>query len=94
MPAYAIGHITIKNEQKWAEYRARVPATLVPWGGRLLFRAKRAAVLAGEHRHADVVVIEFPDEKAVHGWYRSADYQALVPLRNEAADIDIVSFAS
>jgi uncharacterized protein (DUF1330 family) len=92
MPAYAIGHITIKNEQKWAQYRARVPATLVPWGGRLMLRAKRASVLAGEHRHTDVVVIEFPDQKSAQGWYASADYQALIPLREEAAEVDIVSF--
>lgn len=26
--AYLIGHITVKNEEKWAEYRSQVPATL------------------------------------------------------------------
>ena len=29
--AYVIGHITVKDAAKWAEYRARVPATLAPW---------------------------------------------------------------
>ena len=30
--ACVIGHITIHDETKWAEYRSRVPATLTPWG--------------------------------------------------------------
>lgn len=30
--AYLIGHLTVKDADKWAEYRSRVPATLAPWG--------------------------------------------------------------
>src|SRR5262245_4479081 len=29
--AYVIGHITVKDAERWAEYRSRVPATLEPW---------------------------------------------------------------
>ena len=35
--AYVIGHITVKNAEKWAEYRNQVPATLEPWGAELVF---------------------------------------------------------
>lgn len=90
--AYVVGHITVKDAGKWAEYRSRVPATLAPWGAELVFRGKLAAVLAGEHAHADTVVIRFPDKQSVDGWYASADYQALIPLRNEAAGLDLVCF--
>jgi uncharacterized protein (DUF1330 family) len=38
------------------------------------------------------VVIRFPDLKAVDGWYASAAYQALIPLRQEAADMDLLSY--
>ena len=38
MSACVIGHITVKDEEKWAQYRAQVPATLAPWGAELLFR--------------------------------------------------------
>lgn len=91
--AYVIGHITVKDATKWAEYRARVPATLAPWHAELVFRGERLAVLGGEHRHSDTVVIRFPNEAAVDGWYNSAAYQALIPLRMEAADLDLVSFS-
>jgi uncharacterized protein (DUF1330 family) len=92
MSAYLIGHITVKNEDKWAEYRRQVPATLAPWGGTLVFRGQRATVLAGEHNHTDTVVIQFADQSAIRGWYDSPAYQGLIPLRTEAADIVLISY--
>ncbi len=92
MAAYVIGNITVKNSEKWAEYRSQVPATLVPWGAELVLRGKQAKVLSGDYRHTDTVVIRFPDAKSVAGWHNSPAYQALVPLRKEAADVDLVSF--
>ena len=92
MSACVIGHITVKDADKWAQYRAQVPATLAPWNAELLFRGQTGKVLAGEHQHTDTVVIRFPDPAAVDGWYQSAAYQALIPLREQAADLVLVSF--
>lgn len=90
--ARLIGHITVKNAAKWDEYRGRVPATLAPWGGALIFRGTLANVLAGEHAHADVVVVSFPDAEALAGWHASAAYQALIPLRMEAAEVVLLAY--
>lgn len=90
--AYVIGHITVKDSDKWAAYRDRVPATLEPWGAELVLRGTLARVLAGQHPHTDTVVIRFPDTGAVEAWYGSAAYQALIPLRNEAAEVDLLAF--
>ena len=87
--AYVIGHITVKNAEKWSEYRSCVPATLESWQGVLVFRGKLALVLSGSH---DTVVIRFPDLEAVNGWYSSPEYQALIPLRKEAADVELIVF--
>ena len=92
MSACVIGHISVKDEEKWAQYRTQVPATLAPWGAELLFRGQLANVLAGQHRHTDTVVIRFPDRASVDGWYQSAAYQALIPLRQQAADLDLLTF--
>ena len=91
--ACLIGHITVKDEALWAEYRSKVPATLAPWGGELLLRGKRFAVLSGEHSYTDVVVIRFPDQAALDGWHASAAYQALIPLRQRAADVVLLGYA-
>lgn len=92
MPAYIIGHITVKDPGKWAEYRGRVPATLAEWQGEVMLRGRRVAVLSGEHRYDDTVVIRFPDLGAVTGWYGSAAYQALIPLREQAAEMVLISY--
>jgi uncharacterized protein (DUF1330 family) len=65
--AYVIGHITVKDAGKWAEYRRRVSATLAPWGAEVVLRGRLDAVLTGEHRHTDTVVLRFPDLQAVKG---------------------------
>lgn len=91
-PAYLIGHITVKDPAKWAEYRSRVPGTLEPWGAELVFRGRRTAVLSGEHAHADAVVIRFPSADALSGWHASAAYQSLIPLREQAADVVLIAY--
>ena len=90
--AYLIGHITVKNKEKWSQYRNSVPATLEPWGAEVVLRGKLCSVLSGNHAHTDTVVIRFPDLKALNNWHSSSLYQALIPLRQEAADIDLLSY--
>ena len=90
--AYVVGHLTVKNAEKWAEYRNQVPATLEPWGATLVLRGKRFAILAGEHPHTDIVVIRFPDKEAVNNWHSSPAYQALIPLREQAAEMILISY--
>ncbi len=90
--AYVIGHVSVIDDEKWAQYRAAVPSTLAPWGGELVLRGKIEKVLAGAHGHQYTVVIAFPSTSAVNNWYESNAYQALIPLRESAAKIDLLSF--
>ena len=82
---YVVGHITVKDADKWAEYRGKVPDTLAPWGAELLLRGRRVASFSGESPHTDIVVIRFPSAAAASGWFASPAYQALIPLREQAA---------
>lgn len=90
--AYVIGHITVKDREKWDEYRQKVPLTLEPWGAEVVFRGKFCSALSGDHAHNDTVVIRFPTLEAVKSWYFSSEYQVLIPLRQEAADMDLLSY--
>ena len=90
--AYIIGHITVKNTEQWQEYRNKVPDTLSPWGGELVFRGKLSSVLSGSHDHKDTVVIRFPDLDALNNWHDSPQYQALISLRQEAAEMDLLVY--
>lgn len=90
--AYLIGHITIKDAEKWAAYRNAVPATMAPFGAELIFRGKLAQVFSGSHERSDVVVAKFPDRAALEAWHGSPAYQALIPLRMAAAEVDLLSY--
>jgi len=90
--AYVIGHITVKDEHAWGEYRRSVPATLLEWGGELLLRGKRRTVWDGTHRHTDTVVLRFASLDAAIRWHESPAYQALIPLRRKAAEVDLIVF--
>jgi uncharacterized protein (DUF1330 family) len=90
--AYVIGHLTVKDPERWQAYRERVPATLAAWGGEVVLRGRRVALLAGQHGHTDTVVIRFPDAQAASGWYGSAAYQALIPLREAAAEMVLICY--
>ncbi|WP_371322517.1 DUF1330 domain-containing protein [Dechloromonas sp. ZY10] len=87
-----MGHLTVKDCERWAEYRRQVPATLAPWQGELVFRGHHPEILAGQHPHRDTVTIRFPSREAARCWYQSAAYQALIPLRSLAADLDLILF--
>ena len=91
--AYVIGQILVKDSAKWSEYTRRVPETLAPWGAELVFRGTQSAVMAGECTLPDVVVIRFPTMAAVQGWFSSSAYQALIPVRHQAADVTLISYA-
>ena len=90
--AYLVGHITVKDTAKWDEYRSRVPATMAPFGAELVFRGRLAQVFSGSHERSDVVVACFPDRAALEAWHASPAYQALIPLRTEAAVVDLMSY--
>jgi uncharacterized protein (DUF1330 family) len=91
-PAYVIGNITVIDTDKWSEYRSKVPATLIRWGGELEFRGKQVCVLGGNYPHTDCVVIRFPTMEALNSWFNSDEYQALIPIREQAAKMDLISF--
>jgi uncharacterized protein (DUF1330 family) len=90
--AYVVGQMTVKNETKWTEYRGQVLATLTPFGGELVFRGNQVRALSGECPHADIVVIRFPSLVDADSWYNSAAYQALLPIRQEAADVVLTTY--
>ena len=92
MSAYLIGHITVKNPDKWKTYIDGVQKSLMLFEAEVVCRGKLVTVLAGEHSHENTVVIKFPGQSTLQQWYHSKEYQDLIPIRDEAADVVILSF--
>ena len=94
MAVYLIGQISVKDAQLWQEYVAGVAESLAPFDARVVFRGQRTAVLAGENSRDLAVVLEFSDHSALESWFHSEQYQALIPLRDNAADVVITTYDS
>ena len=92
MAAYLIGHITIKDPIRWKTYVDGVGKSLMPFGAEIDFRGKIARVLSGEHSYQNTVVIRFSDQQTLQGWYDSKNYQDLIPIRDMAADVVLISY--
>lgn len=90
--AYVVGQVSVKDAEKWAEYQQRVPETFGPWGGEPVLRGKQIAALSGSCPHPAVVVLRFPGPEALKGWFESPAYQALIPLRDAAADVVLTAY--
>ena len=90
--AFVVGQMTVKQPEKWAQYRSQVLATLLPFSGELVFRGEQALSFSGVNPHPDIVVIRFPTLDAAHGWFQSNAYQALIPLREAAAQVLLTTY--
>ena len=90
--AYVVGQMTVKNPEKWVQYRGQVLATVQPFGGELVFRGQQVQSFSGVNPHPDIVVIRFPSLGDAQGWHGSDAYQALIPLRQEAADVVLTAY--
>ena len=93
MPAYLIGTIAVRDSETWQKYVAKVGATFGPFGGRVVFRGLKSDALSGSAHGERVVVAEFPDLDALRRGHESPPYQALIPLRNQGAEVVLTAYA-
>ncbi len=94
MPAYCVGQIRVKNAEAWEDYRSRVGDTISQYGGELLFRGQQEQVFNGEMLPDKLVVLQFEDIDTAKRWHDSPEYQALVPIRDQGADVTLVLYKS
>lgn len=93
MTAFFVATVTIRHPEKFQEYAQKAAATFAPHGGEAVLRGKVDGALAGRADHQAVGIVGFPDAAALSAWFSSPEYQALVPLRDEAADITIITYS-
>ena len=82
--AYAIGHVTLTNAEKFmADYGSKVEATIKAFGGQFLARGGEVFYQEGEPLGEINVIVEFPDRAAAVAWEESEQYQAILPGRTD-----------
>ena len=88
--AYAIAHLrTPQLNDDVLDYLERIQATLDPFGGRFLVHGAEVEVIEGTWP-GTIVIVEFPGVDEAHGWYESPAYQAILPLRTDHIDGEVI----
>ena len=86
MPAYLMVVAKMKNQEKYQEYAAGARPTVASHGGKIVARGAVKDTLAGDLSGDIALCIEFADADAARAWYQSPEYQAIVPIREQALD--------
>lgn len=90
MKGYAVGHLrSVDMGPAIVEYVQRIDATLAPFDGRFIVHGAVPKVMEGSWR-GHLIVIEFPSMERAAAWYASPAYQAIIPLRAQHSDGDII----
>ena len=93
MPALMIANISVVNQEKFQQYLSKTQEVARPYGAELLSRGKCDKTLTGEDRdHSLVVIVRFPSVEKLNEWHESEEYRALIPLREDAANIKMTSY--
>ena len=85
---YWVGHVTVKNPERYKDYQALNAVVFAKYGGKFLVRGGQSEMGNGQlkERH---VVLEFADYATAHACYFSPEYPAARQVLLEAADVDI-----
>ena len=95
MKAFVIVSGKITHSEKFKEYAQKASKTLEDFNVKLVGRGNFSGVLAGEPAHHEMsVILEFENEDAIDTWYNSSAYQALIPIRDEAAEFTISKYST
>ena len=84
MKAYCIVYEVIEDQRTFDEYRRQVLPTIEAHGGKFLVRGGEVSVLEGEMPYQRVAMLEFSSRAQAEAWYRSPEYQRILPLRTQS----------
>ncbi|MBL6952684.1 MAG: DUF1330 domain-containing protein [Alphaproteobacteria bacterium] len=88
-----IATIAVKKPEVFQNYLAKTQEVAARYGAELLFRGKsNGSLTKHDSDHGLVVVVRFPSVEKITEWISSDDYQPLIPLRDEGADIKMSSY--
>lgn len=88
-PVYLVANVTVDDFDAYmGNYGSIAIPAILEAGGEILVATPETTVVEGEYAHNWTVVVRFPSAEAAHGWYHSAEYQAVIPARHAVTDTD------
>ena len=90
-----VGWLRVLDTSAFADYRDAVPATLIPYDGKILGRGSFAADFVNQLDVGLVdglALLEFPDAQTAKAWAEGAEYSALLAVRTRAIELTLRAF--
>ncbi|MEM7731670.1 MAG: DUF1330 domain-containing protein [Pseudomonadota bacterium] len=89
MTAYVIARITVTEPEDYQMYASQTVASAEKAGGQFLVKGGEQTKLEGDvpNRH---VIIRFDNREAALAWYKSEEYQRILPIALSSSERDIV----
>ncbi len=91
MAAYLIAQVNVTDPDRFADYRAAVPAVIANYGGRYIIRGGDVEAFEGSHDGRRLVIVEFPSIDRARAFWQSPEYREVRRLREGAAIMDVVA---
>lgn len=92
MKAFFVAQLNVKDPELFKTYAEGAAASMKPFGGQVVIKGKLSQQLAGESMFENIAVVSFPNKESLDSWFSSDAYQKLIPLRDEASDMLLLSF--
>ena len=90
MPAYVVVNVRVKNPERYPEYIALAPQSILAHGGRYIARGGKVDVMEGDWVPSRLVILEFANAERAKEWWNSEMYAAPKALRQQLADTELV----
>jgi uncharacterized protein (DUF1330 family) len=90
MPAYVVVNVTVRDPQRYEDYKRLASPTVSAYGGRYVARGGPVEVREGAWSPARLVILEFPSVERARSWYDSPEYAPAKAIRQACADAQLV----
>jgi uncharacterized protein (DUF1330 family) len=90
MKSYLISQVEVIDPEAWERYRELAAPAILKFGGKYLVRGARPEVIEGDDwappaaDKQQIIVVEFPNDEAIHAWYNSSEYAQALAYRKRA----------
>ena len=92
MSAFYVARVKIKDGVKLQDYSSKAMSIFASFGGELVSKGELQTDDKGAKDHDFAVVMQFPNLDKLNEAFHSDLYQAIVPIRQAAAEVNIAVY--
>ncbi len=90
MPVYIINNLVIHDREEYKRYERAFLPTFLPYGGEVLAVQDDPQPREGTWPYSRTVLLKMPSEEKARAWIDSPAYQAIVKMRRNSTESNVV----